>query len=326
MMRFLVDFETRMDARRRLMSALAFLLMLGLAGCSPAPEQAGEGAAPEERTRQPNRMVPPEPFRIIGNIYYVGQTDNSIPGSDDASYLITTPEGHVLLDSGEEHTVGQIQAHVAELGFQMEDIKYLIHSHSHSDHVAGDAMIQQAVPGIQLWVMEGDAEVVSSGGEADFDPGRPKFAPAQVDRVLSDGDQLEIGGVTLTAHHTAGHTEGCTSWSVGVEAEDVEEEGETLSAIFVCSARISGGMTLVDNPRYPEIAEDFQATFAKLHAMNPDVFLASHGFFFGMVEKAQLLAEGASPNPFIDPEGYHAFIDEVEGVFIAAFEEQGGTP
>ncbi|MCZ6492240.1 MAG: subclass B3 metallo-beta-lactamase [Acidobacteria bacterium] len=307
------------DGRRFLLHAITLFLLTGVLGCSPVQEEATP--RPAEETRRPNRAVPTRPFQIIGNVYYVGQTDNSLPGSDDASYLITSPEGHVLLDSGEEHTIPQIQANVREMGFRMEDIKYLVHSHSHADHVAGDALIQEAVPGIELWVMEGDAEVVSSGGEADFDPDRPKFAPAEVDRVLKDGDQVQIGGITLVAHHTAGHTEGCTSWST-----EVEDGGENYSVIFVCSARISGGMVLVDNPRYPAIADDFQATFAKLRALQPDVFLASHGFFFGMAEKAKKLEEGVTPNPFIDPEGYTAFLDEAEGAFLAEYKNQGGMP
>ncbi len=307
------------DGRRFLLHAITLLLLTGVLGCSPVQEEATP--RPAEETRRPNRAVPTRPFQIIGNIYYVGQTDNSLPGSDDASYLITSPEGHVLLDSGEEHTIPQIQANVREMGFRMEDIKYLVHSHSHADHVAGDALLKEAVPGIQLWVMEGDADVVSSGGETDFDVDRSKFAPAEVDRVLKDGDQVQIGGTTLVAHHTAGHTKGCTSWST-----EVEEEGENYSVIFVCSARISGGMVLVNNPRYPGIADDFQATFAKLRALQPDVFLASHGFFIGMAEKAKKLEEGVTPNPFIDPEGYTAFLDEVEGVFLAEYKNQGGMP
>ena len=307
------------DGRRFLLHAITLLLLTGVLGCSPVQEEATP--RPVEETRRPNRAVPTRPFQIIGNIYYVGQTDNSLPGSDDASYLITSPEGHVLLDSGDEHTIPQIQANVREMGFRMEDIKYLVHSHSHADHVAGDALIQEAVPGIELWVMEGDAEVVSSGGEADFDPDRPKFAPAEVDRVLKDGDQVQVGETTLVAHHTAGHTKGCTSWST-----EVEDGGESYSVIFVCGVRISGGMVLVNNPRYPGIADDFQATFAKLRALQPDVFLASHGFFFGMAEKAKKLEEGVTPNPFIDPEGYTAFLDEGEGAFLAEYKNQGGMP
>lgn len=305
--------------RRFLPHAIMLIVLTGVLSCSQVQEEGTP--SPAEETRRPDRAVPTQPFQIIGNIYYVGQTDNSLPGSDDASYLITSPEGHVLLDSGHEHTIPQIQANVRELGFQMEDIKYLIHSHSHADHVAGDTLIKEAVPGIQLWVMEGDADVVSSGGETDFDPNRPNFTPAEADRVLQDGDQVQIGGTTMVAHRTAGHTKGCTSWST-----EVEDGGENYSVIFVCSARISGGMILVNNPAYPEIADDFQETFEKLRALQPDVFLASHGFFFGMVEKAQRLAEGEMPNPFIDPEGYTAFLDEVEGAFLAEYENQGGMP
>ena len=280
---------------------------------------AASTLAQEEETRAANRQVPTKPFKIIGNISYVGQTNNALPGSDDASYLITTPAGHILLDTGEERTVPQIRDNVRALGFKLEDIKLLIHSHSHSDHVAGDALLKQAVPGVQLVAMQGDAEVIASGGEEDFDKERPKFKPVKVDRIIKDGDKVELGGVTLTARRTAGHTEGCTTWTT-----TVDDGGRKYNAIFVCSARISGGMTLVNNPNYPNIAKDYAATYRLLKEIKPDVFLASHGFFFGMIEKAKKLEQSASPNPFIDPAGYKAYIEQSEKDFLAEFQKQGG--
>jgi metallo-beta-lactamase class B len=279
------------------------------------------GRAQEETTRRPDRQVPTKPFRIIGNIYYVGQTDNSLPGSDDAAYLITTPEGHILLDTGFETTVPQIRENIRVVGFRLEEIKYLIHSHSHSDHVAGDALMKEAIPGIQLLAMEGDAAVIASGGEADFDEDRPRFKSAPVDEMIKDGHQLQLGGVRLQAHRTAGHTEGCTTWTT-----EAEESGRRYQVIFVCSARISQGVKLVNNERYPEIAEDYASTYRLLKSMSPDVFLASHGFFFGMVEKAKRLEGGETPNPFIDPAGFKAYIEQSERDFLAELRKQGGTP
>jgi metallo-beta-lactamase class B len=294
--------------RRQVLLTLAALMLTALPGLSQ-----------EETTRRPDRQVPTKPFKIIGNIYYVGQTDNSLPGSDDASYLITTPQGHILLDTGEERTVPQIKANIQKLGLKYEDIKYLIHSHSHSDHVAGDALLKQEVPGVQLIAMAGDAEVIASGGEADFDEERPNFKPAKVDRIIKDGDKVELGGVTLTAHRTAGHTEGCTTWTT-----TVQDAGKTYSVIFVCSARISAGMQLANNPRYPNIAKDYAATYRLLKEIKPDVFLASHAFFHNMVDKAKKLEQGATTNPFIDPAGYRTYIEEAEKAFLAEFQKQGG--
>jgi metallo-beta-lactamase class B len=282
---------------------------------------AASARAQEVEPRRPDRPVPAKPFRIIGNIYYVGQTDNSLPGSDDASYLITTPAGHILLDTGFEATVPQIRRNMETLGFRFGDIKLLIHSHSHSDHVAGDALVKEAVPGVQLLAMAGDADVIATGGEADFDEDRPHFKPANVDRIIRHGEEVRLGGMTLVAHRTAGHTEGCTTWTTVVE-----DAGKKYNVIFVCSARYSAGVQLVNNPRYPNIAKDYLSTYALLKSLQPDVFLASHGFFFGLVEKARRLEQGAGPNPFIDPQGYRAYLEQSERDFLAELRKQGGSP
>ena len=277
------------------------------------------GQAQEEETRRPDRPVVSKPFRMIGNIYYVGQTDNSLPGSDDASYLITTRDGHILLDTGEERALPQIRANIAKVGFRLQDVKYLIHSHSHSDHVAGDADFKQSVPGLQILASAGDAEVIESGGKADFDTSRRQFKPAKVDRIIKDGEKITLGGVTLTAHLTPGHTKGCTTWTTVVE-----DAGRKLNTVFVCSARISGGVPLVNNPRYAGIAQDFRKTFATLKDTPVDVFFASHASFFSMVEKAKRMEQNPQQNPFIDPQGYKAFLADAEKNFLAEYSKQGG--
>ena len=278
-------------------------------------------SAQETPTRRPDRAVPAKPFQIIGNIYYVGQIDNSKPGSDDASYLITTSEGLILLDTGEEGTVPQIRENVQKLGFRLGDVKLLIHSHAHSDHVAGDALIKELSPGIQLLAMEGDSEVISTGGKADFNAERENYKPARVDRVLKDGEQIRLGATTLVAHKTAGHTKGCTTWTT-----TVDDGGQKRNVVFLCSARFTAGLPLVNNARYPNIAKDFLDTFRTLKSLQPDVFLASHGFFYGMVEKFKRMEQGAKPNPFIDPAGYKAYIEQAEKDFLAELHKQGGTP
>jgi metallo-beta-lactamase class B len=276
-------------------------------------------SAQEAEKRRPDRQVPSKPLHLIGNVYYVGQTDNSAPGSDDASFLIKTRDGLILLDTGEEASLPQITRHVEQLGFKLNDIKYLIHSHSHSDHVAADADFKRMAPGVKLLASALDAEVIESGGKKDFDTTREQFKPAKVDRIIKDGEKVTLGEVTMTAHLTAGHTQGCTTWST-----TVEDAGKKLNAIFVCSARISEGVQLVNNPRYPGIASDFRKTFATLKDMPVDVFFASHGFFFDLVGKAKLAAGSTKTNPFIDPQGYKNFIAVNEKNFIDAYKKQGG--
>lgn len=276
-------------------------------------------SAQEAEVRRPDRVVPTKPFQIIGNVYYVGQTDNAIPGSDDASFLFTTRDGHILLDTSEEEMLPQLRANIEKLGFKLSDIKYLIHSHSHSDHVAGDADFKKMVPGLKLVASALDAEVIESGGKADFDTTRAQFKPAKVDRIIKDGEKVELGGVSLVARVTAGHTKGCTTWTTVVE-----DAGRKLNAVFVCSARISEGMNLVNNPRYPAIAQDFRKTFATLKELPVDVFFASHGFFFNMVGKAKMLESKPKQNPFIDPQGFKAFVTLNEKNFLTEYQKQGG--
>ncbi len=276
-------------------------------------------SAQEEAVRRPDRVVPTKPFQIIGNVYYVGQTNNAIPGSDDASFLITTRDGHILLDTSEEEMLPQLRANIEKLGFKLADIKYLIHSHSHSDHVAGDADFKKMVPGLKLVASALDAEVIESGGKADFDTSRAQFKPAKVDRIIKDGEKLELGGVSMVARVTAGHTKGCTTWTTVVE-----DAGRKLNAVFVCSARISEGMNLVNNPRYPAIAADFRKTFATLKELPVDVFFASHAFFFNMVGKAKMLESKPKQNPFIDPQGFKDFVTLNEKNFLTEYQKQGG--
>lgn len=292
-------------------AVLAAVLMIGVG----ASGFAQEGLRP----RSPEQPVPTKPFHIIGNIYYVGQTDNSLPGSDDAAYLITTPEGHILLNTTLGRMADQIPAHVRKLGLRLEDIKILIHSHSHADHVGGDAFLKKAIPGLKILATEGDAAVMASGGKTDFDPHRwnPGFTPVRVDRILQDGDKVQLGGTTLVAHLTPGHTKGCTTWSMVTE-----DGGRKYDTVFTCSSGYHPGVALRDD-RYPNMVEDWLKTFRVMKSLHPDVFLPAHGAAGNLVEKARLLEQGASPNPFIDPEGYKASVDQMEKVFLAEMKKQG---
>lgn len=253
---------------------------------------------------------PMEPFRILGNLYYVG-------ASDITSFLITTPAGHILIDGGFVETAPLIEHSVARLGFAMEDVKILLNSHAHIDHAGGLARLEE-LSGAQLVASAGDAPLLESGGRGDplMHDSAP-FPPVHVDRRLNDGDTVELGGMKLTARVTAGHTPGCTSWVMSVP-----EGGQSYSVVSICSLTILPGVKLTAAPTWPGIAEDFQRSFKTLRSIPADVFLASHGSFFRLQDKRRALAEGASPNPFLDPAGYRAYIDRAEARFRERVEQE----
>ena len=225
---------------------------------------------------------PFEPFRVIGNIHYVG-------ASDVSSFLITTRDGHILIDSGFEATVPAIREGVRKLGYRFEDIKILLNSHAHLDHAGGHALLKRLTHA-QIVMSEADAALLSRGGKGDFPPVSERimaYEPAQADRIIRDGDQVSLGGVTLTAHLTPGHTKGCTTWTMVVE-----DGGKRYNVVFYGSTTILPGVHLVDNPKYPGIADDFTRTFRVLKSLPCDVFLAPHGSMFGLREKARRQAAG----------------------------------
>lgn len=252
---------------------------------------------------------PVKPFQMIGNIYYVG-------ASDVTSFLITTPEGHILLDSGFAETVPLIQDNVKRLGFKLEDVKVLINSHAHSDHAGGLARLKE-LTGASLVISEGDAELISNGGKGDFAWGDSlAYSPAKPDRLIRDKDKVELGGVTMIARLTPGHTKGCTTWTM-----KVRDGREELDVVFIGSTT-APGYKLVNNAKYPDIAADYARTFELLKSLKCDVFLAPHGSFFALKEKTQRLEKGAKSNPFIDPDGYRRFIRRTEGEYREQFAKQ----
>lgn len=246
--------------------------------------------------------TPVKPYRIMGNLYYVG-------ASDITSFLITTPQGHILLDAGIEEMAPQVEENIEALGFHVADVKYLLNTQAHIDHAAGLAALK-SVSGAKLVISRGDAPVIESGGAADFLwPKRFRWEPAKVDRVVDDGDTLALGGMTMTAHVTAGHTKGCTTWTT-----TIEDQGKSYNAVFVCSvSRV--GAKLVGNKAYPQIAADFEHSFAVLKSLPCDLFFGAHASFYDGLEKARRLKEGAQPNPFIDPQGYRRSIAREERAF-----------
>lgn len=247
---------------------------------------------------------PVAPFHIIGNIYYVG-------ASDVTSFLIVTPAGDILLDGGFVETAPQIEANIQKLGFKLTDVKFLLNSHAHFDHAGGFADLKKRT-GAQLIAMEGDAGVLADGGLTDFYfGGKQQFPPIKPNRVIHDGDTVALGGVTLTAHSTPGHTRGCTAWTM-----TTEENGKTYRVVFVGSASILSGYSFIKRPGHPEsypgIGADYEKTVRVLQSLPCDVFLAPHGSFFDLDDKRQALAKGAKENPFIDPAGYQAYVARVQ--------------
>jgi len=247
-------------------------------------------------------LAPFPAHRVIGNVYHVGSQDL-------ASYLIVTPEGHILINSGFEQTVPLIRAAVESLGFKMSDIKILLASHAHADHVAGHATARE-LTGAKVYVMRGDDDVIASGGKGQYLYTLSRWKPCAVDRVLEDGDEVKLGGVTLVARRTPGHTRGCTTWTWRVTEGD-----KSYDVVVIGSPNVNPGYVLVGNASYPEIADDFSRTFQVLKSLPCDVFLGAHGGYYGMIEKYQRAKDGAAKNPFIDPEGYHAYVEQKEKAF-----------
>jgi len=266
-----------------------------------------------------NSTVPPDwvnpfpPHRILNNLYYVGSEGL-------ASYLVTTPEGNILINSSLEQSVPLIQASIEKLGFKFSDTKILLISHAHWDHCAGSAKII-AMTGAKYMVMTEDVPVVESGGKKDFqysDKPEDLYPSANVDRVLHDGDEVKLGDVVLVAHKTAGHTKGCTTWTMKVHDD---KSGKIYDAVIVGSPNVNPGYRLVNNAAYPEIANDYQHEFAVLKSLPCDIFLGAHGAYYDMATKYSKLNAGGE-NPFIDPPGYKAYVTDRESAFKEELKKQ----
>lgn len=240
------------------------------------------------------------PHKVMDNLYYVGT-------SELASFLFTTPEGHILYSANYESSVPVIRDAVEELGFNFSDVKILLSGHAHPDHAEGDALVKE-LTGAQVVVGRLEEEVVRGI--------MPGGKPHPIDRLIDDGDTVELGGTVLTAHVMPGHTRGCLAWST-----ELEEDGETYYAFIECS--LNGQfLQVLDN--YPGIIDDFRATYQKAREFPVEVFLSSHASFYGLpekFEKFQARGEG-DPNPFVDPDGYQAHVDQFEASFEAALAQQ----
>jgi metallo-beta-lactamase class B len=258
-------------------------------------------ASPVLAQNDPNWTRPFPPFRIIGNIYWVGSYDL-------ATYLIATPQGNILINTGVGDTAKQIKASVEQLGFKLADTKILTATHGHFDHVAGMAELKR-MTGAKLIVSEQDKELLESGGKADFrfgDTPGAQFEPVKVDSTFKDSDTISLGGTVLTAHHHPGHTKGATSFTL-----NVPEGGKTYRVVIANMGSINPGVTVGGMATYPGITEDYARTFKGQKDMQIDIWLASHVAQFKLHEKYKP-GDAFNPDRFVDPQGFKASVEELE--------------
>ena len=297
------------------MRKLAIAFCAGLAfAASPALSTGAQAETLKDFLAQVMKRwtAPVEPFRLIGNIYYIGTEGIAV-------YAITTSQGLILMDTALPKSTGLIKQNIAKLGFRVSDIKVILNTHAHFDHTGGLAEMKNDT-GAQLIAGERDKPLLEGG----YYPGEEKntdlaFTPVKVDRAVKDGDKVTLGDVTLTAHATPGHSPGCTSWEM-----TVKDGGADRSVLFFCSGSVALNR-LVGSPTHPGIVEDYRATFAKVKAMKVDVLLGPHPEMYDMEGKRAQMKDGA-PNPFVKPGENTAYIATLETAFDAALAKQTAEP
>jgi metallo-beta-lactamase class B len=288
--------------------AITGALLCGVAGLA-AQRSASQPA--QVNTDNPAWTTPVAPFKVVGPIHYVGTEDL-------AAYLIATPAGHILIDGAVPNMAGEIEKSIRALGFKPEEIRILLTTQAHFDHV-GTLAHFKALSNASVRVMKGDDRLVADGGVSDYLLGtRPetRFTPVKVDVVLKDGDVITLGGVTLTAIRTPGHTPGCATYTMSVT-----DGGKTYAVVFPGSTTVNPGTRLVKEPSYPGIADDYRHTFEQLASLKPDIFLAAHASFFDLESKrARMKTEGVEA--FVDRDGYRRLHAQKREAFEAVIKEQ----
>jgi len=274
----------------------ALILVAGF-GAIQAPALA---QTQEDRTQ--DRVAFPA-HKIVGNLHYVGTGTLN-------SYLVTTPQGHILINTNFEETVPLLRASVEKLGFAMTDIKIILGSHAHGDHMQADGMVKEMTGGATVMAMEQDVPALKNMTPGD--------KPHPIDRVLKDGEQVSLGGTTVTAHLTPGHTRGCTTWTTRLQ-----DRGRAYNVVIACGG-LQDGARLVNNKNYPEIADDFARSVKTYRTLPADIFLASHSWFFDLAGKHAKL--GAATNPYVDPAGYKRWVDNMERDLTMMLAEQRKNP
>lgn len=281
------------------MLASPTLRALACGACFGLLAPSAQSQTVEDRTQ--DKVAFPA-FKIMGNLHYVGTGTLN-------SYLITTPAGHILINTNFEDTVPLLRASIEKLGFKLTDIKIILGSHAHGDHMQADAMMKDLTGGATVMAMEQDVPALKN-----MTPGNK---PHPIDRVLKDNEQVTLGGTTLTALFTPGHTRGCTTWTF-----QVADGGKAHNVVIVCGG-LQDDARLVNNTNYPTLADDWAATIKRWRTLSPDVFLGSHSWFFDLSGKHAKL--GAATNPYIDPAGFKRYVDDTEKLYTKLLSEQRKT-
>ena len=249
------------------------------------------------------------PLRIVGNLYYVG--DNDL-----ASYLVVTPKGDILINTGYDYSVPEIRSRIATLGFHYNDIKILLVTHAHSDHAAGEAEVKR-VTGAKMYAMQEEVELLETGGKTDYLFGNSGwFPPVKVDHALHDGEKIELGGSTITAYLHPGHTKGSTSFAM-----EIAEAGKTYHVLIANLGNINDGTVLLHNPKYPKIIQDYARTFEAQKQLPCDIFLTSHAGQFGLLAKWHP-GDPYNPDRFVDPDGYARAVERSENRYLRQLQEE----
>ena len=242
-------------------------------------------------------------FKIIGNLYGVGSYDLS-------TFLITSDEGHILINTGLEDSTAMIRDNMASLGLRMEDIKILLTQQAHWDHTAALAEIKE-ISGAEMWATLGDAPVLIDGGFSDpHFGGREAFAPIEVDKIIRDGEIIELGDIRLKVHVHPGHTEGSSSYSMVVN-----ENNRDYKVLIANMGTINAGKKLTVDPTYPGVAEDFAETYRRQKAMDVDVWVAAHKSQYNFHEKYRA-GQVYSPDTFVDPDGFVRAVERLEQAYL----------
>ncbi len=240
--------------------------------------------------------------RVIGNLYAVGTYDLAV-------FLVTSQDGHILINTGLEESTPLIRDNIESLGFRLEDVKILLTMQAHWDHTASLAEIK-ALTGAEMWATDGDAPVLADGGFSDpHFGGRESFKPVSVDKVIKEGDLIELGDTRLTVLATPGHTAGSSSYTM-----TVVEGGRAYDVVVANMGTINPGKQLVVDPTYPGVAEDFADTFRKQKALDVDVWVAAHGSQYGLHDKYEA-GQTYDPSTFVDPEGFRAAVERLEKAY-----------
>jgi metallo-beta-lactamase class B len=290
---------------------VAFVLALTAgSGFTFAQGRGGAPPAPRALASQAPADMPFQPHQIAGNLYYVGTSGLGV-------YLITTPQGHILINGVYPASVPLVRASVETLGFKMTDIKLMLNSHAHPDHVSGNADLK-ALTGASVLVMDDDVDVIKTGGKSDFQyAAQENYPPGPVDRVLHDGEHVKLGDMDLTAVKTPGHTRGCTTWTFSVI-----DAGRPQNVVILCSINFNPGYKLVDNAQWPQIAAGFTHTYKTVAALPVDIWLAPHTFMFGLPQKFEKKRAGGDVNPYVAPDEYKTYVAGRRNDFLQELAKQ----